>query len=89
MINIGDLVKRIAVLSVIDDHFGWVLTDDFPDNVGIVLSTEEPLYDTEEGDIDNVLNTGYFVEVVWQRGDYAGPVWHWSEELLIVNKITP
>ena len=36
MINVGDLVKRVAVLSVIDDEFGWTLTDEFPDAVGIV-----------------------------------------------------
>ena len=89
MIKVGDLVKRIAVLSVIDDHFGWVLTDDFPNDVGIVVSIEEPRPLDEEDDIDDILNAGYFVEVVWQRRDYGGVVWHWSEELLVINKITP
>tara|TARA_R110000782_G_scaffold117477_1_gene207872 strand:+ start:75 stop:344 length:270 start_codon:yes stop_codon:yes gene_type:complete len=89
MINVGDLVKRVAVLSVIDDEFGWTLTDEFPDAVGIVLAIEQPTYESPEVISEDILSIGCFIKVIWQTREYGGPVWHWSEELLVINKINP
>jgi hypothetical protein len=89
MIVVGDLVKRVAVLSVIDNEFGWVLTDEFPDDVGIVLSVEMPLYKYSDGEEEDILNAECFVKVLWQKTNYGGPVWHWSEEISVINEINP
>jgi|TARA_R110000737_G_scaffold124963_1_gene157390 hypothetical protein len=84
MIEVGDLVKRIALLSVMDNEFGWAMYD-FPDDIGIVLAVEVATYEGLEDDFD----TGSFIKVMWQNGDYDGPVWHWSEEISIITKINP
>jgi len=84
MIEVGDLVKRIALLSVMDSEFGWAMYD-FPDDIGIVLAVEVPTYEGLEDDFD----TGSFIKVMWQNGDYDGAVWHWSEEISIITKINP
>jgi hypothetical protein len=93
MIKVGDLVKRVAMLSVINNEFGWVLTDEFPDDIGIVLDVETPMYDSSaeriKGKEEDILNIGYFIKVMWQTRDYYGPVWHWSEELLVITEINP
>jgi|ETNvirenome_6_85_1030632.scaffolds.fasta_scaffold31105_5 hypothetical protein len=84
MVKVGDLVKRIAVLSVANDEYGWVLTDDFPDDVGIVLAVEEPLYrESEDGKEETEF--GCFIKVFWQTRDFNGPVWHWSEEIEVIG----
>ena len=85
MIGVGDLVKRIAVLSVSNDEFGWVLTDEFPDDIGIILSVEFPSYQYSDGE-EEIMDIGCFVYVLWQNGQYGGPVWHWSEELQVISK---
>jgi hypothetical protein len=86
MIGVGDLVKRIAVLSVANDEFGWVLTDEFPDDVGIIISVEFPSYQYSDGEEEEIMDIGCFVYVLWQRAEYGGPVWHWSEELQVISK---
>jgi len=86
MIGVGDLVKRIAVLSVANDEFGWVLTDEFPDDVGIIISVEFPSYQYSDGEEEEIMDIGCFVYVLWQREEYGGPVWHWSEELQVISK---
>tara|TARA_R110000772_G_scaffold228522_1_gene339224 strand:- start:42 stop:299 length:258 start_codon:yes stop_codon:yes gene_type:complete len=85
MIEVGDLVKRIALLSVVGNEFGWAMYD-FPDDIGIVLAVEVATY---EGLEDESLDTGSFIKVMWQNGVYDGGVWHWSEELSIITKIKP
>ena len=87
MIEVGDLVKRVAVLSVINNEFGWVLTDEFPDDVGIVLDVEMPLYKYSDGEEEYIMDAGCFVKVLWQKTNYGGPVWHWSEEISVINEI--
>ena len=89
MVKVGDLVKRVAVLSMENDEFGWTLTDEFPDDIGIIISVECPSYDYPGREEEEILDIGCFVYVLWQRADYGGPVWHWSEELLVINEIKP
>ena len=89
MIVVGDLVKRVAVLSVMDGEFGWTLTDEFPDDVGIVIDIEEPMYKPKEDRVGDILDTGCFIKVLWQKTNYGGPVWHWSEEISVINEINP
>jgi hypothetical protein len=42
-----------------------------------------------KGEEKDILNIGYFIKVMWQTRDYYGPVWHWSEELLVITEINP
>jgi hypothetical protein len=87
MVKVGDLVKRIAVLSFMNGEFGWVLTDEFPDDVGIVIDVEEPMYGPSTDSVGDILDTGCFIKVLWQKTAYGGPVWHRSEEILVINEI--
>jgi hypothetical protein len=83
MIEVGDLVKRVASFSPVGDEYGWEMYD-FPTGIGIVLDIELPLYEGLEDESGE--HGGYFVKVVWQNGQYGGPVWHWSEELQVISK---
>ena len=84
MIEVGDLVKRVASFSPEGDDFGWQMYD-FPIGIGVVIAVESPLYKGLEE--EKAEDGGSFIKVIWQNGQYGGPVWHWSEELSIVNKI--
>ena len=86
MIEVGDLVKRVASFSPVGDEYGWEMYD-FPIGIGIVIAIESPLYEGLED--ESAADGGSFIKVIWQNGQYGGAVWHWSEELSIVTKIKP
>ena len=86
MIEVGDLVKRVASFSPVGEDFGWQMYD-FPIGIGIVIAIELPLYEGLEN--ENADEGGCFIKVIWQNGQYGGAVWHWSEELSIITKIKP
>ena len=44
MIEVGDLVKRVASFSPVGEDFGWQMYD-FPIGIGIVIAIELPSYE--------------------------------------------
>jgi hypothetical protein len=86
MIDVGDLVKRVKVLSLGEDkNMRWLLDHSVSDAVGVVLEVEHPDFDVRVSNLDY---PDCFVKVLWQTNSISSvnPLWHWSEELEIVKK---
>ena len=86
MIDVGDLVKRVKVLSLGEDkNMRWLLDHSVSDAVGVVLEVEHPDFDVR---VNNLDYPDCFVKVLWQTNSISSvnPLWHWSEELEIVKK---
>jgi|TARA_B100000287_G_C20562810_1_gene753169 hypothetical protein len=86
MFKVGDLVRRVKVLSLGEDKdMKWLLDHSVSDSVGVVLEIEEPSFDVV---LNNLEYPNCFVKVLWQSvSDPAlNPIWHWGEELEVVKK---
>jgi hypothetical protein len=82
MFQLGDLVRRIKILSVTDIDYEWIEYENPNDEFGIVVDIEEPIHQTK------LLNLNYpevFVKVYWQGND-SGALWHWGDEITIVKR---
>ena len=86
MVKVGDLVRRVKVLSLGEDkNMKWLLDHSVSDSVGVVLEGEEPSFDIR---LNNLDYPDCFVKVLWQmpKDKTINPLWHWGEELEIVKK---
>ena len=86
MYKVGDLVRRVKVLSLGEDKdMRWLLDHSVSDSVGVVLEIEEPNFDVR---LNNLKYPNCFVKVLWQStlDPTLNPLWHWGEELEIVKK---
>ncbi len=86
MYKVGDLVRRVKVLSLGEDKdMRWLLDHSVSDSVGVVLEIEEPDFDVR---LNNLEYPNCFVKVLWQStlDPTLNPLWHWGEELEIVKK---
>lgn len=86
MYKVGDLVRRVKVLSLGEDKdMRWLLDHSVSDSVGVVLEIEEPNFDVR---LNNLEYPNCFVKVLWQStlDPTLNPLWHWGEELEIVKK---
>ena len=83
MFKVGDLVRRIKVLSVTDTDSEWVEHDNPNGDYGVVIDIEEPVRESK------LLDLAYpevFVKVFWQKNEY-GAIWHWGDEISLIKKI--
>lgn len=82
MFKLGDLVKRVKVLSV--DNYGYEWVDyKFPNEVyGVIVDIEDPVIESKNLNIDY---PEVFVKVLWQSTDY-GASWHWGDEVSLVKR---
>jgi len=81
MFKIGDLVRRVKILSVTENDSAWVDYDD-PNDCGVIVDIEKPIHETK------LLNLTYpqmFVKVHWQTKDY-GAIWHWGDEVVVIRR---
>ena len=85
MIKVGDLVKRVKTIASdsVSGSFQWILTDEFLDDIGIVLEVETPEYDSK---IFDMTYPECFIKVKWQKNTAFGPIWHWGEELTTIKQ---
>ena len=85
MFKVGNLVRRVKVLSLGEDKdMKWLLDHSVSDSVGVVLEVEKPTFDVK---LNNLSYPDCFVKVLWQDiTSNINPIWHWSEELEIVKK---
>ena len=86
MYKVGDLVRRVKVLSLGEDKdMRWLLDHSVSDSVGVVLEVEEPNFDIR---LNNLEYPECFVKVLWQTtlDPALKTMWHWGEELEIVKK---
>jgi hypothetical protein len=81
MFKVGDLVRRIKVLSVTDIDSEWVAYDD-PTDYGVVIDIEEPIHESK---LLNLIYPEMFIKVYWQKNEY-GAIWHWGDELSLIQK---
>jgi len=81
MFKVGDLVRRIKVLSVTDIDSEWVDYDD-PSDYGIVIDIEKPIHESK---LLNLTHPEMFIKVYWQKNEY-GAIWHWGDELSLIRK---
>lgn len=70
------------MLFIDDAEYDWIPYDGESGEYGIIVDVEYPErrdtpYKSEYPEV--------FVKVLWQNTDY-GAVWHWGDELLIINK---
>ena len=82
MFKVGDLVRRIKVLSVIGIDSEWVEYDNPAIDYGVIIDIEEPVNESK------LLNLAYpevFIKVFWQKNDF-GAIWHWGDEIIVVKK---
>ncbi len=87
MVKVGDLVRRVKVLSLGEDkNMRWLLDHSVSDSVGVVLEVEEPSFDIR---LNNLDYPDCFVKVLWQipKDSTINPLWHWGEELEVIQKI--
>ncbi len=87
MYKVGDLVRRVKVLSLGEDKdMRWLLDHSVSDSVGVILEVEEPSFDIR---INNLNYPECFVKVLWQNtlANSLNPMWHWGEELEVIQKI--
>ncbi len=79
MFNVGDLVRRVKILSIGDNNdVGWMTDHTISDDVGIVIEVETPDFDIQ---IYTLKYPECFVKVLWQAEQGINPLWHWGEEL--------
>jgi hypothetical protein len=86
MVKVGDLVRRVKVLSLGEDKdMKWLLDHSVSDAVGVVLEVERPNFDVR---LNNLDYPECFVKVLWQNAGIStvNPLWHWGEELEIIKK---
>jgi len=81
MFKVGDLVKRVKILSVTDFDYEWIADEHVENDFGIVLDVETPKYDVM---VSHMEYPECFVKVLWQKNDW-GPMWHWAEELKVIK----
>ena len=82
MFKVGDLVRRIKVLSATDLDSEWVEHNE-PNDYGVVIDIEKPIHESK------LLNLTYpemFIKVYWQKNEY-GAIWHWGDELSLIRKL--
>tara|TARA_Y100000296_G_scaffold84005_1_gene116239 strand:- start:7922 stop:8203 length:282 start_codon:yes stop_codon:yes gene_type:complete len=85
MFKIGDLVKRVKVLSVTEFYYDWVPYSSLSDEYGIVIDVEVPL--EGEGHKEYVISEiDMFVKVKWQNS-HEPASWHWGDEIAIVRPV--
>jgi|TARA_R100001463_G_scaffold115513_1_gene170735 hypothetical protein len=86
MYKVGDLVRRVKVLSLGEDKdMRWLLDHSVSDSVGVVLEVEEPNFEIR---LNTLEYPECFVKVLWQTtlDPALKTMWHWGEELEIVKK---
>ena len=82
MFKIGDLVRRIKVLSVIGIDSEWIEYDNPNGDYGVIIDIEQPINESK------LLDLAYpevFVKVFWQKNDF-GAIWHRGDEIIVVKK---
>ena len=82
MFKIGDLVRRIKVLSVIGIDSEWVEYDNPAIDYGVIIDIEEPV---NESKLLNLTYPEVFIKVFWQKNNF-GAIWHWGDEIIVVKK---
>ena len=82
MFKVGDLVRRIKVLSVTDIASEWADSND-PNGYGVVIDIEEPI---NESKLLDLTYPEIFVKVLWQKNEY-GALWHWGDEISLIRKL--
>ena len=82
MFKVGDLVRRIKVLSVTGIDSEWVEYDNPNGDYGIIIDIEEPI---NESKLLDLTYPEVFVKVFWQKND-IGAIWHWGDEIIVVKK---
>ena len=85
MFKVGDLVRRVRKLQIGEGkEVDWITDHTVPDAVGVVFEVEKP-------DFPRLYHLEYpecFVKVLWQDTTSAlNPLWHWGEELQVIDKI--
>ena len=84
MFKVGDLVQRVKVIESgsMSGSFQWILSDEYKDDIGIVIEVETPEYDSM---LFDMTYPECFVKVKWQKNTAYGPIWHWGEELTVIK----
>lgn len=82
MFKVGDLVRRIKVLSVIGIDSEWVEYDNPAIDYGVIIDIEEPV---NESKLLNLTYPEVFIKVFWQKNNF-GAIWHWGDEIIVVKK---
>ena len=83
MFKLGDLVKRVKILSVTDIDYEWISYNGDDKEYGVIVDIEKPVYETK---VYNLEYPECFVKVFWQKGD-IGAIWHWGDEIAVVKKV--
>ena len=66
MFKVGDLVRRIKVLSVIGIDSEWVEYDNPAIDYGVIIDIEEPV---NESKLLSLTYPEVFIKVFWQKND--------------------
>jgi hypothetical protein len=82
MFKVGDLVRRIKVLSVIGIDSEWVEYDNPAIDYGVIIDIEEPV---NESKLLSLTYPEVFIKVFWQKNNF-GAIWHWGDEIIVVKK---
>ena len=82
MFKVGDLVRRIKVLSVIGIDSEWVEYDNPTGDYGVIIDIEEPV---SESRLLSLTYPEVFIKVFWQKNN-IGAIWHWGDEIIVVKK---
>ena len=82
MFKVGDLVRRIKVLSVTGIDSEWVEYDNPNGDYGVIIDIEQPI---NESRLLGLTYPEVFVKVFWQKND-IGAIWHWGDEIIVVKK---
>ena len=82
MFKVGDLVRRIKVLSVTGIDSEWVEYDNPNGDYGVIIDIEQPI---NESRLLDLTYPEVFVKVFWQKND-IGAIWHWGDEIIVIKK---
>ena len=82
MFKLGDLVKRVKVLSVDNYDYEWIGCEFPSEEYGVIVDIEEPIVESKSLNIEH---PEVFIKVLWQRTDF-GASWHWGDEVSLVKR---
>ena len=82
MFKVGDLVRRIKVLSATGIDSERIEYDNPNGDYGVIIDLEQPIHESK------LLDLTYpevFIKVFWQKNN-IGAIWHWGDEIIVVKK---
>tara|TARA_R100000008_G_scaffold82383_1_gene66621 strand:+ start:1172 stop:1432 length:261 start_codon:yes stop_codon:yes gene_type:complete len=82
MFVLGDLVKRVKVLSVENHDYEWIECEFPTEEYGVIIDIEEATLEAERLNIDY---PEVFIKVLWQNKEF-GASWHWGDEVIVIKR---